>query len=119
MCFLRLDAGLTYAEEMILRQVLLAAARSPTARRAVVTAPPSRALVERFIAGERREDVLRVIDELIVHGLHVSVDHLGEDTAEPAQADAVRDEYRALLARLGEDGTGSRAEVSVKLSALG
>nr|WP_134003472.1 proline dehydrogenase family protein [Streptomyces sp. 846.5] len=104
---------------MLTRQLLLAAARSPAARRAVVTAPLSRSLVRRFIAGEDREAALRAVDRLIVRGLHVSVDHLGEDTADPAGADAVRDEYRALLARLGEAGTGSRAEVSVKLSALG
>jgi proline dehydrogenase len=85
----------------------------------VVTAPLGRSLVRRFIAGEDIESALRAVDQLIVRGLHVSVDHLGEDTAEAARADAVRDEYRALLARLGEAGTGSRAEVSVKLSALG
>ena len=104
---------------MVTRQLLLAAARSSTARRAVETAPVSRAIVERFIAGETREDAVRVVDELIVHGLHVSVDHLGEDTVDEARADAVRDEYVALLARLGAAGIGGRAEVSVKLSALG
>ncbi|MEY9962095.1 proline dehydrogenase [Streptacidiphilus sp. MAP12-16] len=104
---------------MLSRQLLLAAARSPAARRAVLTAPVSRALVERFIAGEDREAAVRVTDELIVRGLHVSVDYLGEDTTDQARADAVRDEYTALLARLGAAGIGRRAEVSVKLSALG
>ena len=104
---------------MLSRQLLLAAARSPAARRAVLTAPVSRALVERFIAGEDREAAVRVTDELIVRGLHVSVDHLGEDTTDQARANAVRDEYTALLARLGAAGIGRRAEVSVKLSALG
>ena len=67
---------------MLTRQLLLAAARSPAARRAVVAAPLGRSLVRRFIAGEDREDVLRVVDRLIVRGLHVSVDHLGEDTVD-------------------------------------
>ena len=104
---------------MVTRQLLLAASRSQAARRAVLTAPAGRAVVERFIAGESREDAVRCVDELIVRGLHVSVDHLGEDTTEPARADAVRDEYTGLLARLGAAGIGRRAEVSVKLSALG
>ncbi|WP_042396417.1 proline dehydrogenase family protein [Streptacidiphilus carbonis] len=99
--------------------MLLAAARSPAARRAVVAAPLGWPLVRRFIAGEDREDALRVVDQLIVRGLHASVDHLGEDTADEARADAVRDEYCALLARLDAAGTAGRAEVSVKLSALG
>ncbi|MFC1410616.1 proline dehydrogenase family protein [Streptacidiphilus sp. N1-12] len=101
------------------RQLLLAAARSSAARRAVLAAPMGRAVVRRFIAGETREDAVRAVDQLIVRGLHVTVDHLGEDTTDPARADAVRDEYTALLARLGTAGIGGRAEVSVKLSALG
>jgi proline dehydrogenase len=104
---------------MLSRQLLLAAARSPAARRAVLAVPAGRALVERFIAGEGREDAVCAADALIVRGLQVSLDHLGEDTTDGAHADAIRDEYVALLDRLGAAGFGRRAEVSVKLSALG
>ncbi|MFC1418324.1 proline dehydrogenase family protein [Streptacidiphilus cavernicola] len=104
---------------MVTRRLLLAASRSQAARRAALAAPAGRAVVERFIAGETREDAVRAVDELIVRGLRVSVDHLGEDTVDQERADAVRDEYTGLLARLGAAGIGGRAEVSVKLSALG
>jgi proline dehydrogenase len=104
---------------MLSRQLLLAAARSPAARRAVLTAPVTRALVDRFIAGEHREDAVHATEGLVVCGLQASLDFLGEDTVDAAGADAVRDEYTGLLARLGQDGFGRGAEVSVKLSALG
>jgi proline dehydrogenase len=104
---------------MLSRQLLLAASRSAAARRAVVTAPVTRALVDRFIAGEQRDDAVSATEGLIVCGLQASLDFLGEDTTDEAGADAVRDEYTGLLARLGEDGFGRGAEVSVKLSALG
>ncbi|MEZ0091478.1 proline dehydrogenase family protein [Streptacidiphilus sp. EB129] len=103
----------------MLSRLLLAAARSPAARQAVLVAPVGRDLVHRFIAGEEREDAVRAVDELIVRGLQVSLDFLGEDTTDAAHADTVRDEYTGLLARLGAAGLGRRAEVSVKLSALG
>jgi proline dehydrogenase len=49
----------------------------------------------------------------------VSLDHLGEDTLDRAQATATRDAYLELLGRLGDEGLASAAEVSVKLSAVG
>ena len=104
---------------MLSRQLLLAAARSSAARRAVLAAPVGRAMVDRFIAGEGRDDAVLATEGLIVCGLQASLDHLGEDTTDAAHADAVRDEYRALLARFGAAGFGRGAEVSVKLSALG
>jgi proline dehydrogenase len=49
----------------------------------------------------------------------VTVDHLGEDTTDRAQADGNVAAYRALLRRLGDEGFADRVEVSVKLSAFG
>jgi proline dehydrogenase len=51
--------------------------------------------------------------------LTVSLDHLGEDTSDEAQAVAVAKEYVAVLTALDEVGLTPAAEVSVKLSALG
>ena len=50
-----------------------------------------------------------------------TLDHLGEDTKDIAQARAVRDAYRAVLEALSDAGLteGGRCEVSVKLSAIG
>ena len=52
-------------------------------------------------------------------GLLVSIDHLGEDTTERADAERVVTEYVTLLTRLSDAGLAGSTEVSVKLTALG
>ena len=103
----------------MLRTVILAAARSSRVERLVETAPFTRDVVRRFVAGTTNDDALHVTRELVENGLAVSLDHLGEDTVTPEQAVAVRDAYLSLLAGLSEAGLTPAAEVSVKLSALG
>ncbi|MEV5569574.1 proline dehydrogenase family protein [Spirillospora sp. NPDC052269] len=103
----------------MLRQALLAASHSRAARKVMETAPGARRVVRRFVAGETTDDALRVTGELTAAGLLVSLDVLGEDTLDTDQADANVDDYAALLVRLGEEGFADRAEVSLKLSAVG
>jgi proline dehydrogenase len=105
----------------VLRRTLLAVSASTRLRRMVTTAPVARDVVARFVAGETADDALRVTRALFADGLLVSLDYLGEDTAEPEQAAAVADEYLRLLARLGAAGLagGGGAEVSVKPTAVG
>jgi proline dehydrogenase len=103
----------------MLRSVILAAARSPRIERLVETAPISRDVVRRFVAGTGTDDVLRVTRELVADDLAVSIDNLGEDTFTPEQAEATRGEYVRLLAALSAAELTPAAEVSVKLSALG
>lgn len=103
----------------MLRSVILAAARSPRVERLIETAPISRDVVRRFVAGTRCDDAVRATRELVNGGLSVSLDHLGEDTLTPEQATAIRDEYVHLLKALSDGELTPAAEVSVKLSALG
>jgi len=103
----------------MLRSVILAASRSPRIERLVETAPVTREVVRRFVAGTRVEDALRASRELAAQGLGVSLDYLGEDTKTAEQAAATRDEYVGLLRALSDAQLASAAEVSVKLSALG
>jgi proline dehydrogenase len=103
----------------LLRQVLLAASRSGGVRRLVETAPYTRNVVKRFVAGESVTDALTVAERLISDGLLITFDHLGEDTLETAQAETITGRYEELLTRLAANGTGTGAEVSVKLTALG
>ncbi|GAB7191143.1 proline dehydrogenase family protein [Kineococcus sp. NUM-3379] len=106
-----------------LRGALLAAARNDTLRRTVTSSPATRPLVARFVAGEDLDAAVRVVHELTGAGLRFTLDHLGEDTADLAQARATRDAYLALFRRLAAEGLPGRlpagAEASVKLSALG
>jgi proline dehydrogenase len=103
----------------LLRQPLLAASRRPALRRAVERAPISRSVVRRFVAGDALDDAVVTTRELVRDGLLVSLDRLGEDTTEPAQAAATAAAYVELLDRLAGEGLAGSAEVSVKLSAVG
>ncbi len=103
----------------MLRSVFLAAAGSSRLERLVASAPVSKGIVRRFVAGSAVEDALAAGRELADDGLTVSLDYLGEDTLTAEQATATRDQYLALLGRLQQAGLTPAAEVSVKLSALG
>jgi proline dehydrogenase len=105
----------------VLRRALLAASASPRLRRLITTAPQTRAIVDSYVAGETAEDAVRVTRALRADGLLVTLDYLGEDTKDPAQAAAVTDEYVQLLGKLGAEGLthGGAAEVSVKPTAVG
>ncbi|MGC4958016.1 proline dehydrogenase family protein [Actinomadura citrea] len=103
----------------MLRQALLVASRSGGARRVVETAPFTGDVVRRFVAGETIDDALRVTCGLTGEGLLVSLDVLGEDTHDEGRAEANAAHYVELLGRLGAAGLGRRAEVSLKLSAIG
>lgn len=103
----------------MLRSVILAAARNGWVKRLVATAPLSRSVVRRFVAGEELADAMRATGELTAAGLTVSLDYLGEYTADVAQAAATAKAYTTLLQRLNDDGLTNRAEISLKLSAVG
>lgn len=106
-------------ESEVLRSLLLSASRNEKLQQVASEAAPARALVDRFVAGERTEDAVRASAELQATGRLVTIDRLGEDTVEIAQAEATRDAYIALLGALDDAGLTAAAEVSVKLSAVG
>ena len=103
----------------MLRSVFLAAAGSSRLGRLAASAPLSRTIVERFVAGDDAPAALAVSRRLVDDGLSVTVGHLGAETVTAEQARAVRDEYVSLLGRLAAAGLTPAAEVSVRLSALG
>jgi proline dehydrogenase len=103
----------------MLRSVILAAARNNRVKKLVAAAPVSRSVVRRYVAGEALEDAVRVTRELIAAGLSVTLDHLGEDTTDAAQAAASAKACVTLLHRLHDDGLTNGAEISVKLSSMG
>jgi proline dehydrogenase len=103
----------------VLRRALLSMSRSQRVRHLVETAPVSRSVVARFVAGTTAEDAVDATRALAAKGLLASLDHLGEDTLDLTQATATRDAYLTLLSRLADEDLTSGAEVSVKLSAVG
>ena len=89
---------------------MLALSKSPRAERLVTTSPLTADVVRRYVAS----DIGAVVDRLTRQGLLVSVDHLGEEVTDEAQAEATVATYVSLL-----DLLPAGADVSVKLTALG
>jgi proline dehydrogenase len=105
----------------LLRQALLAAAASDQIRGLVTATPATRAVVDRFVAGEGIGDAVRVARTLRDNGLLVTLDYLGESVTDPLHAAATADQYTALLEKLAADGLtrDGAVEVSVKPTAVG
>jgi proline dehydrogenase len=81
----------------VLRRSLLRLSRSDRLKKLVSTMPVSSGIVSRFVAGETVEDAVQSTRTLVDNGLHVSLDYLGEDTLDIAQAQASVDAYLMLL----------------------
>lgn len=103
----------------MLGQLLLAGSRSAIVRRSVSSFPLTRKVVDRFVAGEGVQDACDTTERLCDAGLTVTIDHLGEETRDAGAAAATAKAYVTLLEAMRPIGLGARAEVSVKLSAVG
>ena len=105
----------------LLRNSLLQLSKSERLRDLIEQAPVSRSVVRRFVAGAGEADVVTASAETTASGRQVTIDYLGEDTLDLAQAQHTRDAYLSLLRALRERGLteGGAVEVSLKLSALG
>ncbi|GAA0998454.1 proline dehydrogenase family protein [Acrocarpospora macrocephala] len=103
----------------MLGEVLLAASRNKRARRAVSRFPLTRRVVDRFVAGEQTIDAVTATRRLADLGLMSTIDHLGEEVRDTGAAVETTKAYVRLLEALRPLGFGDRAEVSVKLSAVG
>ena len=84
-----------------LRPLLLAAAGSARLQRVVTGLPVTRAVVRRYVPGAGQDAVIDATREILASGRAISIDHLGEDTSDPAQAEATVQAYLELLAAFG------------------
>ncbi len=103
----------------MLRRALLSVSSNTKIKNLAVRVPVTREVVSRYVAGETGDEAVAATRRLTAAGLYVSLDHLGEDTTEITQADAVTDAYIDVLGKLAEAGLSKQSEVSVKLSAVG
>ena len=106
------------------RPAILAAGRSTRLRRTAERLPLTRAVVHRFVPGERVTDVLDSVAVLRDSGRMISIDYLGEDICDADDAAKTLGAYLMLLDALAERPDAARdgvrpLEVSLKLSALG
>jgi proline dehydrogenase len=103
----------------VLRQPLLLLSRSTQVQELVTRLPVASGVVGRFVPGEQTAHAVAATRSLVDAGLEVTLDHLGEDTTDEAQAEATVQAYLDVLEALGAQGLTRHAEVSLKLSAVG
>ena len=105
----------------MLRRTLLAAVSSGRLHQAVITAPQTRAIVDRYVAGDTTADAVRTARALRSSGLLVSLDYLGEDTSDPGRPPRSRPHTWACCGSCPGPGWpgAAGAEVSVKATAVG
>lgn len=102
---------------MVLRDTLLYLAQNDSLRHFVITNKATRGVSRRFVAGEALDEAIQATRVLNKSGMHVSLDHLGENVSDAKEAQAAAQDFIASLEKIKQ--TGVDANVSVKLTALG
>lgn len=74
-------------------------------------------VASRYVAGEKLEDALAVVERLSAEGAMATLDLLGEEVSERPKAAAAGDEYVRMLDAIA--ARGLPANVSIKLTSLG
>ncbi|MGK2881778.1 MAG: proline dehydrogenase family protein [Mycobacterium sp.] len=115
--------GKTAIFDKVARPAIMAAARSHRLRHTAERLPVTAKVVHRFVPGESQAEVLDSVAALRDSGRMISIDYLGEDTTDAADAETTVQAYLHLLDALrGRDEKAQEVrplEVSLKLSALG
>jgi proline dehydrogenase len=101
----------------LLRNGILATAERDVVERFVRDSRWSRALVARFVAGDRLEDALAAATRLAGQGLTTTLDRLGENVLTPDEARSAVESYAATLREMAASKLDPN--ISVKLTMLG
>ncbi|GAB4540689.1 MAG: proline dehydrogenase [Anaerolineales bacterium] len=102
----------------MLRSFLIYLSKSAWAQNLVMNWGFAWRVASRFIAGTKLEDAMRVVKELNAKGINVTLDHLGEHTNTPEEAQQAAEDIFATLDALGADPQ-ARGNVSIKLTQIG
>lgn len=101
----------------IMRSILLSGSKNQWLRRQAPRYSFVRQAVSRFMPGEGIDDALSAAQVLRANDIATVLTHLGENIADPAEADSVAGHYLEVIDRIFSQGLP--AEVSVKLTQLG
>jgi proline dehydrogenase len=101
----------------LLRNGILATAERDAVERIIRNSPWSRALVARFVAGDRLEDALVVAKRLSTRGLTTTLDRLGENVLTPNEACTAVETFAETLREMAAGDL--EPNISVKLTMLG
>jgi proline dehydrogenase len=102
---------------MVLRDTLLYLAQNDHLREFVISNRATRSVSRRFVAGEALDDAIQATRVLNQRGMHVSLDHLGENVSDAREAKSAARDYITILDTIKQ--TGVDANISIKLTALG
>jgi proline dehydrogenase len=109
----------------VLRDILIALSKSDVMRRVSMSAPGSRTVSRRFVAGEKLEEGIAAVRRLADTGFFVTMDYLGESVTSRPEARGAADMYLRMLDQLHEQQLANgeplqtRANVSLKLTQMG
>jgi proline dehydrogenase len=101
----------------MLKDTMLFLARQDNIRQFVSSNPAARRVARRFVAGETLDEALMVSQTLNRRHISVSLDHLGENVSDEAEAEATARGYIETLDQI--QASGVEANISIKLTALG
>src|SRR6266566_657311 len=102
---------------MVLRDTLLYLAQNERLHQFVISNRATRSVSRRFVAGEVLDDAIQATRVLNQRGMHVSLDHLGENVSDAREAKSAARDYITILDTIKQ--TGVDANISIKLTALG
>jgi proline dehydrogenase len=109
--------GVRDAPGRLSRAFFLWASRRDSLEQLSTAIPLTRAMVRRFVAGDRLEDALAALGRLHAAGLRWTVDVLGESVSSTEMAEAAADRYVETLDALAAGGL--EGNVSLKLTQMG
>jgi proline dehydrogenase len=102
----------------MLRSFLIYLSKAAWAQKLVTSWSFAWRTASRFVAGTKLDDAMRVVRELNARGISTTLDHLGEHTNTPEEAQQATDDIFATLDALGMD-SNARGNVSIKLTQIG
>ncbi|WP_298008478.1 MULTISPECIES: proline dehydrogenase family protein [Anaerolinea] len=99
------------------RAFFVSLSRATWAQKWITRMPMARQAAARFVAGETQAQALQVVEQLNQRGILATLDHLGESTTRPGDAEQATAEILSLLDAI--QSAGVQANVSIKLSQIG
>jgi len=101
----------------MLRSILIYLSKAAWAQRIVTRWKFAWRVASRFVAGESIDEALQVVKELNSNGIDTTLDHLGEHTSTPEEAQKASNDILELLDQIA--CCEVRANVSIKLTQIG
>jgi proline dehydrogenase len=101
----------------LMREFFLTLSHSQRLRNVAVHFGPARAMARRFVAGEKLEEAIAVVQTLNQQGLLATLDHLGENVTSETEARDATTEILDLLEAI--EASCVQSGVSIKLTQMG